>query len=452
MNRFVDDPRALPREGDRVLVAGLGVSGVAASQAIAKMGASVAVCDDVLDDATRMHADSSNADEIVLGGMFASLLDGRDLVIASPGIRPSHPMLRAALEMELPVWSEVELGYRMTQAPLIGVTGTNGKTTTTEMVTAILKHADINAVSAGNIGLALTAAASQKPDAIVCELSSFQLHWIDQLRTKVGVLLNVAPDHLDWHGSFDAYVNDKARMFQNQQPGDVAIVLDDCVKHVKTDGTLLRYSLSSDADAGVKDGAIHVPQGEVARVSQLRVRGSAMIADAIAAAAAACAFGVSVEDAGKALMAFEPAPHRMELISRINGVTFINDSKATNPHATMAALAGLSNVVLIAGGRNKGLDLSPIGGSASVKAFVAIGESAREVESAFAHRGLPGERASSMEDAVERAWSLAKAGDTVLLAPACASLDMFDDYRHRGDAFRTAVRAIGKRLAEGGEP
>lgn len=448
MSRFTDPAsRVLPAPGDRVLVAGLGRSGVAAARALVGLGVSVAVCDDARDDATRASADSSRADEIVVGGMPPELLDGRDLVIASPGIRPSSPLIAAAFAAGIPVWSEVELGSRLTDAPLLGVTGTNGKTTTTEMLTACLVAGGTDAVAAGNIGLPLVEATQTPRAAYACELSSFQLHGIVSLRVRAGVLLNIAQDHLDWHGGFDAYAAAKGRMFENQRENDAAIVFDEprCIAAATARRAagehVIRFSATyrPPGGAGIEDGWIVGPQGRVVAVADLRVRGSAMLADAVAAASAATAFGIRPEAVASALAAFEPAPHRMETIRYRDGVAYVNDSKATNPHAALTALSGLHRVVLIAGGRNKDLDLSPLGSAEAVCGVIAIGESAGEIEAAFAGRGVPVERAASMREAVERAAALAQAGDTVLLSPACASFDMFDDYKHRGDAFRTAA-------------
>jgi UDP-N-acetylmuramoylalanine--D-glutamate ligase len=351
------------------------------------------------------------------------------------------------------VWTEVELAYRLMPVPerLLGVTGTNGKTSTTEMIVSALAASGYDAAAAGNIGRPLVDVIAESHDAVVVELSSFQLHYVDRFRAHVGVLLNIAQDHLDWHGSFDAYAADKSKLFATQTYDDVAIHFDDGVcARAASAGSGRRLAFSPvrvpDGGAGVDDGWIVVPQGRVVAVADLHARGGAMIANAVAAAAAACALGADPARVGKGLASFEPGAHRMEHVVTIDDVDYVNDSKATNPHATLAALDGLDGVVLIAGGRNKGLDLSVLGrAGAAIRTVVSIGESAEEIVRAFPE--TPVRRAPTMEDAVRLAARLARPGDTVLLSPACASFDMFPDYRARGEAFRAAVRG----LAAGGE-
>jgi UDP-N-acetylmuramoylalanine--D-glutamate ligase len=313
------------------------------------------------------------------------------------------------------------------------------------MLAAALGGAGVRCVAAGNIGYPLVDAAADDHEAIVAELSSFQLRNIDAFRARVAVLLNVAEDHLDWHGSFEAYGSAKARIFENQGPEDAAVYHRDCTRWVA--GGARRVPFSEEpvepGGAGVDRGWIVVPEGRVVAVERMRARGRPNLANAVAAAAAACAFGADPSRVGDALAAFEPQPHRMETVAEIGGVTYVNDSKATNPHATLAALAGLEPVVLIAGGRNKGLDLGALGaGAGRVRAVVAIGEAAAEIEAAFAPAGVPVERAASMEDALELAAGRARRGDTVLLSPACASFDMFTDYRARGESFRAVVKRM----------
>jgi len=431
--------------GKNAVVLGLARSGEAAARALLEAGSAVTVLDAADEIAQRDRAARLPDARVVLGQTDPGDVAQADLVVASPGVPWSSPWIEAALARGIPVWSEVELAFRLGIRPLVGITGTNGKTTTTEMTVAALRAAGRDAVAAGNVGTPLVSFPAG--GEIVAELSSFQLQGIADFHVPVAVLLNVAHDHLDWHGSDEAYRRAKARIFENQTDADVAIVHDDEGSRSIAEGAATQILFADDRlppdGAGVEDGWIVVPQGRVVDVSLLRARGRPNRSDAIAAAAAACALGADPVTVGEALAAFEPRAHRIEFIAVIDGVTYVNDSKATDPHATLAALEGMTGVVLIAGGRNKGIDLSELAAAApSLRAVVAIGESAPEIDAAFAPSGVPVEKAGSMEDAVARARDLSVPGDTVLLSPATASFDMYRNYEERGDAFRAAVRRI----------
>jgi len=452
VSRF--DGNALPGRGDRVLVLGLGLSGEAAARHLLRLGAGVTVADAADDAVLRDRASALTGAQAILGDGDATVraAGSADLVVASPGVPERDPAIAEARRAGAPVWSEVELAYRLSSAPILGVTGTNGKTTATGMIAGTLTAAGFSATAAGNIGRPLTDAAVEDHDVIVAELSSFQLRNVVAFRSPVGVVLNVAEDHLDWHTDFESYLAAKARLFENQMPGDVAIHHDDpdaARAAAGSAGRRLPFAAGSVPVGGAgidRDGFIVVPEGRVVTTDSLKARGAPALLNAIAAAAAACAFGAEPVKVGQALAAFEPLAHRMELVAVVKGVAFVNDSKATNPHAVAAALEGLERVVLIAGGRNKGLDLRPIAGAAlgTAHAVVAIGESASDIAQAFAAEasGVRVERATTMDDAVARAASIATAGDTVLLSPGCASFDMFTDYQARGEAFRSAVKRI----------
>ena len=451
MSGWRTDATALPGSGDRVLVIGLGLSGEAAARHLLRLGATVTVTDASDDPVVRERAAALEGATVMLGVEDPSdAVGSADLVVVSPGVPEHAPALRTAAVAGIPVWSEIELAFRLARAPILGVTGTNGKTTVTRMVASALTEAGYRAAAAGNIGVPLTDAAVGDHEVIVAELSSFQLRNIVAFRAPVGVILNVADDHLDWHGDFERYLAAKARLFENQGTEDVAIHHDDDTSARAASGAPgRRVPFSSDSvptsGAGVdRDGWIVVPEGRVCEAASLRARGAPALANAVAAAAVACAFGAAPDAAGRALSSFEPLPHRMELVATIGGVAYVNDSKATNPHAVLAALAGLDRVVLIAGGRNKGLDLASLGSAAgAVRSVVAIGESAPEIERAFATSGIQVDRAGTMDEAVSRAAATAVEGDTVLLSPGCASFDMFADYKARGEAFRAAVKRIG---------
>jgi UDP-N-acetylmuramoylalanine--D-glutamate ligase len=431
--------------GKNVVVLGLARSGEAAARALIEAGARVTVLDAADDEQQRERAAQLAGARALLGRTDGADVDGADVVVSSPGVPWSSAWIERALARGVPVWSEVELAYRLGVRPLVGITGTNGKTTTTEMTVAALRAAGRDAVAAGNVGRALVGADTSA--AVFAELSSFQLQGIDTFRVPVAVLLNVAHDHIDWHGSHEAYARAKARIFENQTSEDVAIVHDDEVCRSLARGDASTILFADDrlppGGAGVDDGWIVVPQGRVVELSMLRTSGRPNRADAVAAAAAACALGVEPREVGDALAGFEPRPHRIEHVATVDGVTYINDSKATDPHATLAALEGMSDVVLIAGGRNKGIDLSELAdGAAHLHAVVAIGESAADIVAAFSQTGIPVEKAGSMDEAVARARELADGHGSVLLSPACASFDMYRNYEARGDAFRAAVRKI----------
>ena len=450
--------KVLPSRGTAVLVLGLGVSGEAAARHLLGMGADVTVVDEADDAALRERATGLPDARIVLGERTAGAdtASAVDLVVASPGVPEHATALAAARGAGVPVWSEVELAYRLARAPILGITGTNGKTTTTQMLAAALSESGMRTTAAGNIGFPLVDAAVEDHEVIVAELSSFQLRHVVSFSSPVAVLLNVADDHLDWHGSFDAYLAAKARLFERQEPQDWAIHHDDerCAHAAGgSGGSRVAFAAGPPpaGGAGVADGAVVVPRGTVVDVDALRSRGKPAIANAVAAAAAAAAFGAPLEPVGRALAGFEPLPHRMELVATVGGVAYVNDSKATNPHAVLAALEGADRVVLIAGGRNKGLDLSVLTAAAgAVRAVVAIGEAGPTIADAFAAAGVAAEHAGSMDEAVARAAVVAEPGDTVLLSPGCASFDMFADYKARGEAFRAAVKRLRQASGAGG--
>jgi UDP-N-acetylmuramoylalanine--D-glutamate ligase len=437
--------------GRRVAVLGFARQGASVARALVNAGATVRVLDRADTAELRAQAAALAGIEAILGREDADDLTGCELIVTSAGVPPTSAWHVAALQIGVPVWSDVELAQRLGANLLIGITGTNGKTTTTEMALAALTACGRGAVAGGNIGVGIADILSAP--AVVAELSSFQLYSIDQLRVRVAVLLNIGRDHLDWHGTFDAYVAAKARIVENQTGEDTVVHLDDdvCIRAIaraRSQRVPFAIDRVPDGGAGVADGWIVVPQGRVVEVARLRAKGRPNLADAIAAAAAVCALGCDTTDVGEALASYQPSPHRIEHVAVIDGVTYINDSKATDPHAALAAMEELDSVVLIAGGRNKGLDLGELTVAApKLRAVIAIGEAQREIIDAFAATAVRAEAASSMEEAVQRAAKLAEAGDTVLLAPACASWDMFNGYAARGEAFRSAVTSLQGRSA-----
>ena len=444
----------------RVVVVGLGISGFAAARALIALGAHVRVTESGTGGEidARAAALSDDGAEVETGGHDLEGLDG-DLAVVSPGIPPHAPVIRALEESGLQIISEVELAFRVTTCDFLAVTGTNGKTTTTSLLAEILQEGGVRATAAGNIGVPLVdAVRTMGPgDAVALEVSSFQLAKIDRFRPRVAVLLNVAEDHTDWHGSFEAYAAAKARILMNQTAGDAFVVnADDPVAMAiaqEAPGRVIPFSALRvpEEGIGVAEGYIVHGGRRVLAVDELPLPGIAGLEDVAAASAAAIEYGVEPEAVARAAKAFRPLHHRLEIVAEIGGVSYINDSKATNPHATLTAVRGLSDVVLIAGGRSKGIDLMPLADTVPpVVAVVALGEAAAEVESIFAPL-VPVARVTSMDEAVDAARTYAKRAGSVLLSPGCASLDMFKNYAQRGEAFERAVRAAIARDARGRE-
>jgi UDP-N-acetylmuramoylalanine--D-glutamate ligase len=454
------DPRALA--GLPVLVAGLGRSGRAAARHLADAGADVIA----VDDATGLDVVELTVRgvRIRLGPDAVELLEDRRLVVVGPGLPERHPLIEAALAAGLPVWSEVELGARLAGCPLVGVTGTNGKTTTTELTAAMLTASGLRTVAAGNVGTPLVDAvlARPAPDAVVVELSSFQLRFTERLRLAAGAWLNLAPDHLDWHPTMAGYAAAKARVWANQTADDWALYPGDdpaVAEHaLRAPGTPVPFVLRPPppgglgVEAGVALARVFADDTPLWRVAALRLPGEHNLANALAASGLALALGANPAAMARAVAAFRPRPHRLATVGTVRGVTFVDDSKATNPHAAAQALRAFGRVVWLAGGRNKGLAFDDLVERSvdRLAGVVLLGEAAEELAYALGKAGYEGPlaQAESMHEAVELAAGLAVPGDTVLLAPACASQDMFSDYAERGDAFAAAVAALGERAAE----
>lgn len=444
-------------EGARILVCGAGISGSAAARALIQRGASVTVVDDGATAAVqRTVADLRDAGAEVFVGEHPPL-ERFDLAVLSPGIPPTAPIVAELNEAGIEAWSEIELAYTLASCDFLAVTGTNGKTTTTSLLAEMLTSAGIDALAAGNIGTPLIDAIARvgTAGALVVEVSSFQLATIHSFKPKVAVILNVAEDHTDWHGSFDAYAAAKGRITENQGPEDTLVYnCDDEVATklaTSTAATTVPFSTSSAPATGVGiAGDAIVARGDtVIRVRDVTLPGRPGLEDVCGAAAAALAYGVDSASIERAVRAFRPLPHRLQTIAMTDDVTFIDDSKATNPHAALAAVAELKDVVLIAGGRSKGIDLTVMAQAVPpVTAVVAIGEAADEVERVFAPL-VPVDRASSMHAAVEMAFKRSGPGGSVLLSPGCASLDMYESYAARGEDFARAVRALLDSLGHG---
>jgi UDP-N-acetylmuramoylalanine--D-glutamate ligase len=439
-----------------VAVIGFGVTGRAVASYLVSVDRQVVVLDDHV-DAELVSAGRALGLEIEPmpdgADAIASRLAAVEMMVPSPGVPVSHPVFTAAGRLDVPVRSEIELASiaaAIAQRPrLIAITGTNGKTTVTTLVAAILREAGIRASAAGNIGIPLIEAVARQSDidVVVAEVSSFQLQFTETFRPDVSCWLNLAADHLDWHGTVEHYAAAKARIWANQDPGDTAVVNAD-------DSEVLRWadaipggverrtwSISHEADFTVRGGRLLGPEGKyIMDAAELPRMFPHDLSNSLAAAAVATASGAGLDACRAGLMAAPLLPHRVAFVGEAGGVSWYDDSKATTPASVLAALAGFESVVLIAGGRNKGLDLSALAGAVPpVRAVVGIGEAAPEVAAAF--EGLvPVRTANSMEAAVDEAVRLSRPGDSVLLSPGCASFDWYRSYAARGDNFAAVVK------------
>jgi UDP-N-acetylmuramoylalanine--D-glutamate ligase len=442
-----------------VLVAGLGRSGRSAARHLAEAGADVLACDDAPD--LEVGELAAFGIKTHLGPGTMELLDGRALLVVAPGLPEGHPLIRSALAAGVPVWSEVELGARVSSSAMVGVTGTNGKTTTTELAAAMLTASGLRAVAAGNVGLPLVDAVLERrpPEAVVVELSSFQLRFASTVHLHAGAWLNFAADHLDWHPDLAAYAAAKARVWANQGPADWSLYAAEdpvvAAHAAEASGTGVPFTVGRavpgglGVEAGIALSRIPGQEGGLWRAAALRLPGRHNLANAIAASGLALALGAHPAGMARAVAAFRAGPHRLATVGEVRGVGFVNDSKATNPHAAAQALAAFPRVVWIAGGRNKGLDFDELvrGALDRLVGVVLVGEAAGELAAALERAGCPGPvvRAASIGEAVTVAFGLAEPGDTVLLAPACASQDMFSSYAQRGEVFEASVARLAAR-------
>ena len=412
--------------GRRVLVVGLARSGIAAAEALVGAGAAVVGFD--RDEALDVGRLAEVGVEIRLGNEEETLLQGIDLVVKSPGVPGETLLVDRARSRGVSVWSEIELGARLLPNPILGVTGTNGKTTTSELLGAVFRSAGRSVEVAGNVGRPLTSlvGAVTAEAWVVCELSSFQLEDVHTLKPEIAVLLNLEPDHLDRHGTYERYSDTKLRIFERQSPDDVAVVP------------------RQFGDVPGEARRVEFAAGD-ALPAEPRIPGRHNRENAAAATAAARAAGIDDAAIAEALETFEGVPHRIELVRELRGVRYVNDSKATNVAATLRALASFPDARLhvILGGRGKRESYAPLAAAFKEKdrAYV-IGEAADEIERAFVEAGVEFVRAGDLATAVHDAAAASETSDVVLLSPACASFDQFRDFEARGDAFRELVGAL----------
>ncbi|EFG65417.1 UDP-N-acetylmuramoyl-L-alanine-D-glutamate ligase [Streptomyces sp. SPB074] len=459
--------------GKRVTVAGLGVSGMPAARVLHARGALVTAVTDADDERSRAQAAELRALGVTVRlGDGAALPEGTELVVTAPGWQPGKPLFAAAGAAGVPVWGDVELAWRLRgpgAAPWLAVTGTNGKTTTVRMLAAILEAAGHRTAAVGNIGVSLLDAvlAEEPYDVLAVELSSYQLHWAPSVRPHSAAVLNLAPDHLDWHGSMAAYAADKGRIYEGNQVACVYNAADPATEKlvraadVEEGCRAIGFTLGTPrpSEVGVVEGLLvdraFVPDRteqaqELAELADVNPPAPHNIANALAAAALARAYGVPATAVRDGLRAFRPDPHRIEHVATIDGVAYVDDSKATNTHATEASLAAYEPIVWIAGGLAKGATFDELvqGAAKRLRGVVLLGRDRALIAEALARHApnvpvvdLDRADTGAMSEAVREAAGLAREGDTVLLAPACASMDMFTNYNVRGDLFAEAVRA-----------
>jgi UDP-N-acetylmuramoylalanine--D-glutamate ligase len=463
-----------------VLVAGIGVSGFAAADALLGLGAMVTIVDerDGAAENDRARVLEILGGKVRLGSGAADRLptDTR-LVVTSPGWRPTAPLLLAAGRAGIPIWGEVELAWRLRDvdrpAPWLAVTGTNGKTTTVRMLAEMLRASGLRTAAAGNVGDPVVEAVlhPHPHDVIALELSSYQLHWVTSMTARSAAVLNVAPDHLDWHGSLAAYSADKGRIYHGVQAACVYNVEDPETERLVRAAAVTEGARAIGVTSGIPEvGMLGVVDGvladrafvaerqtaaaELGTVADLVAAAPHNVTNALVAAALARSIGVPPVAVRDGIRAFRPDPHRIAVVDTVDGISYVDDSKATNPHAAQASLRAFDDVVWIAGGLAKGAQFDSLVTAVRdrLRGVVLIGADRDLLAQALARHApdvpvinMPETDNDVMDRVVAEAAALARPGTTVLLAPACASMDMFGNYAARGEAFAAAVRRHGDR-------
>jgi len=441
-HRFLSKPESTELRGKRVLILGLGDTGLSVARWVEHEGGTARVAD----TRTAPPRQKDFSGELHSGPFTTALLGGVDLLCISPGLPLRDALVQTAIERKIPVVGDIELFAWRNQSKVLAITGTNGKTTVTSLTGHLLKHAGFDCEVAGNIAPPVLQAALQRktpPAAWVLELSSYQLETTWSLKPHAAAMLNLTEDHLDRYTDVAEYAAAKARIFagsgvqvlNRDDPRSLAMML--------PGRKAITFGLDGDGDFGVRGGALICRGVPMLRIDELQIHGAHNVANALAACALAGSLGASTSSLAAGLRSFKGLPHRLERVASVRGVEWYDDSKGTNVGATIAALRGLGKrSVLILGGEGKGQDFSPLAEPARALASCAllIGRDAPLIEKALA--GVRVERCASLEEAVTRAAAIAQPGEAVLLSPACASFDMFRDYRHRGEVFAAAVRKL----------
>ncbi len=460
----------LELRGKRVLVIGLARTGVAASLFCSARGARVTVTDrkterELADTVLRLRAAGI---EPALGGHEQANVSEQDLIVVSPGVPSNAPLLEEARKIGIPVWSEIELAWRFLRGKLIAITGSNGKTTTTSLVAHILKTSGIPTLVGGNIGVPLLSLVESSSDATVtvAEISSFQLENVDEFRPEIGVLLNLTPDHLDRHASFDEYAGAKMRMFTHQKERDAAILNADdpeVTRRMPNGPRVYWFSRKKRVAAGaflLGEEIIFRADGDETQLihrSDIGMRGDHNVENVLAACSAAFLVGAPIAGIAAGVKSFPGVEHRLEFVADVAGVQFYNDSKATNVDAALKAIeafpkpqpsGGKGHLIVILGGKDKGSPYTPLREALSTRArnVLLIGAASEKIAGDL-EGAVPLERAGTLDRAIQIARNRAEAGDVVLLAPACASFDQFENYEQRGRMFKELVAKLSSQDA-----
>ncbi|TDQ42325.1 UDP-N-acetylmuramoyl-L-alanine--D-glutamate ligase [Aureibacillus halotolerans] len=442
-------------QGKSVLVVGLAKSGMAAVHALRKLGAIVTVNDQLPykdnQDAQTLYKQGI---QVVCGSHPPELVGGMDVVVKNPGVPYTNPVIEAAMQRGLPIWTEIELAYLLSEAPIIAITGSNGKTTTTTLISKMLIASGIRARTAGNIGNVAVEVAQQATaeDVLVMELSSFQLAGIESFTPQVSVLLNLYDAHLDYHGHRRDYFAAKAKLFQHGENQQAIFIQEAAVE------TLRAYDLLTISDfesftsiglsengTGIDNGALYVKHQQVMKLEEIVLPGEHNHENIVAAVNAASIFGATTVGIRQVLTTFEGVSHRLQFVRSLHGRLFYNDSKATNTLATITALKAFkAPVILIAGGLDRGQGFDDLKGQMkNVKAMVVFGETKEKLTTFGESEGIDQMKAvDNVEEAVQTAYTLSASGDVVLLSPACASWDQFRTFEERGDMFIQSVHTL----------
>lgn len=451
----------MPFQNKKVLILGAGISGSSVAQVLKQHDAQV-----ILSDAKPAHLLKNNdfhllseaGVELVLGRQDEELLRGIDYVVVSPGISINVPLIKMAQSKGIVVMSEIEVAYQLCPVPMMAITGTNGKTTTTTLIGEMVKSLHRDVVVGGNIGLALSQEVAQVDDngIVVAEISSFQLEGIINFHPHIAAILNITPDHLDRHQSMENYINMKERVFANQTKDDYLVLnYDDTIVRDMNKRALSKvffFSRQTELPVGifVKDGIITIRWDEkvieVCKVTQVQMRGNHSIENVLAACAVAFLAGVTGEDMCKTIIEFTGVEHRIEMVTHVNNIPYYNDSKATNPESSIKALEAFDgHIILIAGGYDKKTDLAVFMKLIHEKVdhLILLGEAKERFRVAAIQSGVNNiHDVTSLSDAVSLAHQLAKNPQVVLLSPACASYDMFSGYEERGNIFKKLVHEL----------
>jgi len=440
---------------ESTLVFGLAIAGQAVARELVRRGESVVLADDAVSDLHQAFSKQIGMPLVALtsSSEIQQVLNSVARVAPAPGIPEGHPVIVAARELGVEICSELEIAYRYERdapsepRPMVGITGTDGKTTTTMMTAAILESAGLRTMAVGNTDVPLISALNTDARAFAVECSSFRLAHTQQFRMCASAWLNFAPDHLDWHPNLSDYFEAKAKMWAHCVEGDVAVAPFDDLRVIEaaqaSNARVVTFGIAG-GDYHSFDGWLCGPMGRIMPISEMGRSLPHDVSNALAATAVCLEAGLAnVADVASALQSFKNAPHRIQFVGEKGGVRWFNDSKATSPHAVSVALNSFENIVLIAGGKNKGLDLSALAEQPSrMRAVVAIGDASDEVAHAFT--GVCEiKRATSMQEAVNMADSFAQDGDVVLLSPGCTSYDWYANYGQRGEDF---MKCVGKLL------